>query len=221
MIDHGDLVEEVRRRTGLDDGQRTEAAISAVLSVLRERLEDAEVELLAPELPEPFARRLREGDYLWDFGLEVFYERVAARMAAEPGLAREVSQVVGQVLAEHTAEEPLERLQAHLPDEWRELLSPRAPSGASVDRVDPAEWAHGHLVEAPRPRDTLATGRPGSTRPVSEARPEPAHTHSVARESNPHGDTKLSSARGLTQERMRESLADAARPPGPVRPIVS
>lgn len=213
MIDHAGLVEEVRRRTGLDGAQRAEVAISAVLSVLRERLADDEVELLAPALPEAFARRLREGDYLWDFGLEVFYERVSARMAAEIGLAREASQVVGQVLAEVVPEETRERLWAHLPDDWRELLSPRAPSGP------PPERERVTFEEHPRPRDTLATGRPGSMHPVSEARPEPAHAHSVARSSSPHAETKLSSSRGLTQERLRESLADASRPSGPVRPI--
>jgi hypothetical protein len=54
---------------------------------------------------------------------------------------------------------------------------------------------------------TLAEGRPGSRRPLAEARPPAGQADSVARTDNPHGDTKLSSARGLTQEREKESIA--------------
>jgi hypothetical protein len=34
------------------------------------------------------------------------------------------------------------------------------------------------------------------------------HSHSVAANDNPHGDTKLSSSRGTTQEREHETLAE-------------
>jgi hypothetical protein len=39
-----------------------------------------------------------------------------------------------------------------------------------------------------------------------------SHAHSVAASRDPHGEIKLSSARGLTQEREHESLATAQRP---------
>ncbi|MBX3231426.1 MAG: hypothetical protein KIT84_10810 [Labilithrix sp.] len=55
---------------------------------------------------------------------------------------------------------------------------------------------------------TLATGRPGSRHPISEARHAGAHAESVVRSDNPHGDMKLSSARGTTQEREHEDLAE-------------
>jgi hypothetical protein len=64
---------------------------------------------------------------------------------------------------------------------------------------------------------TLATGRPGSRHPVSEAHEDRAHTESIARSDDPHGDTKLSSSRGLTQERLRETLAEGR--PGPEHPV--
>ncbi|HLM72216.1 MAG TPA: hypothetical protein VK459_05985 [Polyangiaceae bacterium] len=57
----------------------------------------------------------------------------------------------------------------------------------------------------------------GSGHPLSEARFEPAHTHSVARSDNPHEDTKLSSSRGLTQERLEDTLAEGK--PGSDKPI--
>jgi hypothetical protein len=58
-------------------------------------------------------------------------------------------------------------------------------------------------------RDTLASGRPGASRPLSEATPgsthplHSAHPDRAQQDSvlapNPHADTKLSSARGTTQ----------------------
>jgi hypothetical protein len=53
----------------------------------------------------------------------------------------------------------------------------------------------------------LAGGRPGSQHPLSEAHARGAQSHSVVMEENPHAGTKLSSARGMTQEREQESIA--------------
>ena len=75
------------------------------------------------------------------------------------------------------------------------------------------------------PQRTLAAGRPGaatslgeaspgSRHPLSTSRAESAHQHSVARSDDPHGETKLSSASGLTQERESESLSKGGRSPG-------
>jgi hypothetical protein len=52
---------------------------------------------------------------------------------------------------------------------------------------------------------------------MSEATADRAHADSVARSDAPHEDTKLSSARGTTQERLHETLAEGR--PGPRRPI--
>jgi uncharacterized protein (DUF2267 family) len=66
---------------------------------------------------------------------------------------------------------------------------------------------------------TIAGGRPGSMHPISEARPgsrHPLSTGSAApatslAAANPHGETKLSSAQGTTQEREHETIAAAYR----------
>jgi hypothetical protein len=76
---------------------------------------------------------------------------------------------------------------------------------------------HAQAVHA-SPLSTLAHGRPGSLHPIAEAAPASGHAHSIARNDDPHGDTKLSSSTGLTQERLRESLA-TGRPPGPERSV--
>jgi hypothetical protein len=56
---------------------------------------------------------------------------------------------------------------------------------------------------------TLAEASASSSRPLYAAQPQRAQSESVARSDNPHGETKLSSARGLTQEREDETLAAA------------
>lgn len=61
----------------------------------------------------------------------------------------------------------------------------------------------------------LADGRPGSGRPLAEA--NPAQVDSVARAGDPHGDTKLSGATGVTQERQKRTLAEGE--PGSTRPL--
>jgi hypothetical protein len=93
-----------------------------------------------------------------------------------------------------------------------------APCSLGRERCDAA-----HAVGfVPPPRapamSTLASARPGSTHPLSEAAPPSGHTHSVARNPSPHEETKLSGAKGTTQERLDETLG-AGRPPGPARPV--
>jgi hypothetical protein len=48
--------------------------------------------------------------------------------------------------------------------------------------------------------------------PLSEAAPTAGQTHSVARNPSPHEETKLSAAKGLTQERLYETLGSGRAP---------
>jgi hypothetical protein len=75
------------------------------------------------------------------------------------GPQRELTASVCRVLAEELSGEALEWLRTELPERMAELLVPGAPP-ADVTPV------HG---------SNLATGRPGATRPLSEAHPEPSH----------------------------------------------
>lgn len=83
------------------------------------------------------------------------------------------------------------------------------------ERAEPPP--HGVAPVAPRSA-TLASARPGSAHPVSEAAPPSGQMHSVAVNPSPHEETKLSAAKGFTQERLEETLG-AGRPPGPTRPV--
>lgn len=109
----------------------------------------------------------------------------------------EHAQAVFQGIGEAPPEVERQRLQKHLPD-WADLFAPRefgSPSLRPVHAAAPPELGHGA---------TLATGRPGSRLPLSEAPPETAHAESVARLGRP--------ARGHSA--VEQPKADAGAPPG-------
>ncbi len=132
---------------------------------------------------------------------------LAAQIASAEGLeaprALEHLQIVGRALAEQLDPALLAQLRGELPDELGELLDETRGRSAETPSVH-----HARTLAEGRPgsRRSLSASAPGSERPISGARPDSPHRHSVA-EQNPHGDTKLSSAAGSTQEREQESLA--------------
>ncbi|MBI2393736.1 MAG: DUF2267 domain-containing protein [Deltaproteobacteria bacterium] len=209
-MDQNDFFDEVRHRSGLENDARTARVISAVVSVLAEALEPSDAHDLSRGLPVDLAGRMArepaDASSLSSAG--ELYDRVAERIGADRGVALEESQVVLQVLAEHVDPEVLVRVRKRLPQDLAVLLSPR-PAFIAPPRNPPS------IREVPTPRDTLATGRVGSKHPLSEAEPDRAHQNSIAKNPDPHGDTKLSSARGLRQQQLHDSVADAARDPGP------
>lgn len=185
-------------RGGFSSEREARHAAEATLETLGSRLVDDERRALAEELPEDAAQMLLRARYDRDFSPAKLHARIAARLCERQGQAMEQAQVVCAVLAEELSEPLRRRLARHLPD-FAELFearpAPRAPHEPEVVKPPP-----------PRHHD-LAEGRPGSRHPVSEARPDNAHQHSVARSDDPHADTKLSTARGLTQEREDETLS--------------
>ncbi len=125
--------------------------------------------------------------------------RIAHRAGVPVGFAREHAQVVCQVLSEAVGVEGRQHLRVHLPRAMADLFTPRATSSP------PPTHIHPHHVEPGEGR-TLASGRPGSTNPLSGAT-SAAHRDSIARSDDPHADTKLSSAHGLSAEQHNETLA--------------
>jgi uncharacterized protein (DUF2267 family) len=211
-MDHEHFVRETMERGGFGSAEQAERAIEATLATIGHRLDAGEAEAVARELPAAYAQVLRASRYERDFDVDELFRRVARREGIDVGFAREHAEVVCQIVGESLSDEGLALLRRHLPPPIAELFAPR-------EAVEPPEPApHRTIARAPAPRTTLAEGREGSRHPVSEARPERGHAHSVARSADPHGDTKLSSSRGTTQERMHETLAEGA-PPGPKRPV--
>jgi uncharacterized protein (DUF2267 family) len=206
-----ELLDRIVER-GIPDRRRAGKALRATLTVLGQRLFDDEARALASSLPTELARVVEasEHDELdGDFGDAEFYERVRRRERSSSGAVHEDVDVVVRMLGEL------------LDDDVRHRLARALPPRIGL-RLLPADAEEPPRHDAPRahapPVDTLASGRPGSRHPLSEARPRAEQSHSVAVEANPHGETKLSSARGLTQERHRDALS-TGRPPSPERPM--
>lgn len=169
-------------------------ALTATLAILGEHLTADERNRVARALPLRAAAMLgqpRPGAHP-----ATFYDRVALHEGIAPGFAREHAQTVGRVLVERLPLELVRRLARALDTPIRDLFQEAPPEGIPPE----------HAVAPSARHHTLATGAPGSAHPLSESAAPGAHQHSVGEE-NPHGATKLSSARGLTQERERESLS--------------
>jgi uncharacterized protein (DUF2267 family) len=194
-VDRYSLVDRVMSHGGLDRAKDALRAIRATAAVLGERLPVEGKDALARALPRTLGSLVRACVAQRAFDLDDLYDRVRAREGVSEGFAREHAQAVCASLGELLPAEVKQILDAHLPPPIAELFHTR-----EVGEPPPHGTARAH---------TLASGRPGSAHPISESAPRGAQAHSVVRETNPHGETKLSSASGLTQERTGESLASS------------
>lgn len=202
------LLENLARR-GLEDEVTALHALRSTLAVLGERLVDDEAEALAAVLPQDIARSIEDVDYDTDFNTAELFERVRRREHSTPARSKESAEIVLSALGECLSRDRRVRIARALPERAAELLL--------GDRELGEPPPHGIAPRAPRIA-TLASARPGSTHPLSESAPPGGQAHSVARNPSPHADTKLSTAKGLTQEQLDETLG-AGRPPGPARSI--
>jgi uncharacterized protein (DUF2267 family) len=173
---------------GLPDRATARRIVDATLAVLGERLTSDESAALCACLAPGPRGILAESSFDASFDAAELYERVRKRAGVSAGLAREQAQVVVQTIGRAAPAGTVRRLARALPPELASLFEPQ-----EAPEVPPPAVAAG---------TSLATGRPGSRHPVSESAPSRAQQHSVVREDNPHGDTKISSGR-----------------PGPTRPI--
>lgn len=194
-----DLLERIVQLAGLDTTQEASAALRATLTALGERLLDEDRDIVAGALPPELGVILRSAKFRGSFDVADFFDRVRRSEGVSLGFAREHAEVVCRAVAEALEEEARLRMEGALPDSFAELF--RVPL--------PSEPPPAHPLGQSERHHTLATGRPGTRHPVSESRAEVAQAHSVVREANPHAETKVSSARGLTQEQVGESLASA------------
>jgi uncharacterized protein (DUF2267 family) len=206
-ISQAELLDKVMQG-GIPDPAIAEQALRATLLVLGERLTDDEASAVAATLPEKWARVVDQSEYDRDFDDDEFYDRVGRREKTSLGVAREHADVVLRAASEALDEGLRTRLLRALPEAIGRRL--RAPE---IGEPPP----HPASPHAPR-LATLARGRPGSEHPLYEGAPPAGHSHSVARNEDPHRETKLSSGRGLTQERFDETLA-TGRPPRPARSL--
>lgn len=201
-LDERALVERVAARLGGGTASDARRAILATLATLGECLAERERALLTGALGASFAPAVQRSVHREAFDAAELFDRVARREDVPPGFAREHAEVVLVELGRALPEPVRAHLGREVPPSIGALFSPPQHGEAPAhDHRTPPAFGH-----------TLAAGKAGSASPVSTARPPIAQSHSVVREDNPHGDTKLSSSEGLTQERLHESLADAKKP---------
>ena len=184
---------------GLGDATHAHRAIMATLQALGAHIPAPEREALARALPLKLARAVSAERYRGHGKVEDLYAAVARSERTAEGRAREHVQIVLGALGEVMSPELEQRELRVLTPSIAELVR-----GVAGSEGEPAPYAEVHSER----HHTLATGKPGSAHPISASAPAGAQTESVAAR-NPHADTKLSSAHGETQERERESLADA------------
>lgn len=210
-IDETTLIQRLQSLAPFEDATHARRAYDATLKALRRGLTDDEADWLAIDLGPALARPLEQETHAGQLTPDELYRWTGHFSGVRRGAAREQVQVVCRTLTELLSPGALQRLHRHAP-ELKPLFSvPESEAPLEGPHVIRSEPAADH---------TLAGGKPGSERPLSTAtgpkglastrapavRP---HSHSVADSPDPHGDTKLSSARGRTQEREHSSLSSA------------
>lgn len=195
-----DIVDRLAEEAGIPSRPDAEAALVMALEALGAMVSYPRRDTIAAALPkvaaEPFGRR----PYEPEVGAEDLVDGVARGEQVNPGAAIEHLGAVLVVLRDTLSTDLFRVFVSELPKGVAALI----PAYRSLGSAPPRVSAQGKRVHH------LSDARPGSTHTVTEAASDPrAHTHSVAKTDDPHVDTKLSEAEGLTQGREHESLADA------------
>jgi uncharacterized protein (DUF2267 family) len=208
------VIDRLQTLAPFADADAARRAWRATLQALRSGLTEDEADWLAidlgPELAAPLVSTVQPVELTPD----LFYRSVARFAGQRQSVAREQAQVVCRTLAELLSSSTIGRLRRSVP---------RLASLFLLPEVAPPPFGPRQQRQEPGADHTLAGGRPGGDHPLYEARRSTdaetpgasasrGHTHSVAVSDDPHGDTKLSSSRGLSQERQKESLASARHP---------
>lgn len=199
-----ELVEQLLARTPFATPKETELALQVSLQTLRALLPRAVAAQLANTLP----RECRQSLYPPsedDDGL-VMIEPARGDGAPDGSLLERV-QMTCAALSTQLPAEILERLARELPSRLAQSFEPRAAHGDSPAHTRRSRQDNTLASGRPGGSHPLSEGAPGSSRPLSSGRADRVQAGSVA-DPNPHGETKLSSSKGITQEREAETLAN-------------
>jgi uncharacterized protein (DUF2267 family) len=200
-------LQELAPFANADEARR---AFDATLQALRRGLNEDEADWLAVALGPALSGPLLRQSHAGELPPEELFRWTKRYTKTRKGVAVEQAQVVCRTLAELLPTADLERLKRHLPE--------LAPLFSVPEDVGAAELQPRHrAVSTDR---TLAGGRPGSTRPLSdaggpsdralaEAKPARSQTHSIPPTRDPHDDPRPSSTRGSSLEREGRTLATA------------
>jgi len=198
------LLASIRAWAGMTDDAQTEAVTTAVVGTLSEMIAPARIDKVIDALPRQLANLLRQpATAITEFDQDAFFLRVAQNEGTNAGFAREHAPVVVHAIADSLVD-----------GQARQQFLTALPPWLA-DRV--RHVAQHHAPRPPKPshrKQTLANGAGGSSHPVAVSRAARAHTHSIARNPTPHGDTKI--ATGEVHD--EDPVADT--PPGSHHPLV-
>ncbi len=212
-MDEAQLVKQVTRATGNVDGNVVRTAILEVVRNLGAHLPPALSGRAAERLPAAFGSALGSSAATVGRSVETMYDRVGETTGLRMPKALELAQAAVRVLARAFGPTLCAEIGEALPADWSALLTAPEPVVGARPRVRAVA-----APEAPvHTRQTLASGRPGSLRPLASSRPAEAHRHSIAAHDDPHGETKLASAPGTRRDRREDTLARGR--PGSEHPL--
>lgn len=122
MKEH-EIIRAVEESTDLADQDQAAVAVRATLRTLGTRLAGGESGDLAAQLPPTLAEAVPAEGPGERFGVDEFYERVAAEEGSNPRQARQHARAVGSVLRSALTDGELGDLMSQLPDEYRDLFA--------------------------------------------------------------------------------------------------
>jgi uncharacterized protein (DUF2267 family) len=170
-MDYEDLIEQVMQTAGLNKRLEAERALRATVSAVASCLSGQTRARWARFLPTGLHDDLKDAPHQADQTARQVYARVPAGEGVPQPYAMEHAQAVIRELGRLLDEDMRASLAHELPDELVALL--REPERASRPVRTHAR--------TPQPSgSTLATGRPGARRPLSESEPHAAQSGSVA-----------------------------------------
>jgi len=175
-------------------------ALDATLWALARRLPRHLVQTLDEQLGPALTLKLSQAGSTADISVRALYEEAQVHERVELTRAMEDVQIVCAALARELAPELRERVVRSLPPELAKLFEQREYGTAGL------HVGYGRTLAEARPgsQHSLGQARVGSRRPLSEGTADRTQQGAVGDEH----ETKLSSAKGLTQEREHESLAE-------------
>ena len=177
------MIDYVGEHAGVAPRETAIELLRDALGAFATCLTASEARRVASDLGAPVSDWMTEVEHGQLCTPEALYDRMQHRCRVEKGVAVESIQVALAAMVRELSPETRRWLQHRLGEPWAELLAHRERSSAPPRQRVRRESDH--------PR-TLAEGRTGGARPLSESAPQP-QPDSVA-EDNPYADRKVSSA---------------------------
>lgn len=196
-MDYVELLEHVKRHTGLTSRDQAERALTATAAAVASCLPAPDRELWAKQLPPELHAVWSRTAFRKGQSAEAVYAQVPSIENVPPPHARENAQAILRLLAGPLDSGDRELLGRRLPDELGALVrDPRLDEGLIARGYTP------HSDFEPSGR-TLATGAVGSRHPVSSSQPKHGQSGSIA-DWDPHRmDRSLASAHDVgTQDNL-------------------